>query len=221
MRWTQAQENGGWNVLEFIESGAWSGGSKRVDFHCWTEGFSKSQTHVCSNESLPLQSSVSSSSHCSISPKTQAGESLKAAASSHRKDILETATRCWYWLKTWKIETSGSGKQPDLRVRCLLDRSFTVIWLLPCFKLTTGNPLVLIDFLVGHNRQIKQGIRGKKIPTPTQHVAQHSIPLNYFLIFFNCRSDQSVSGGGNVRAMMIYWSTDVFRKLQLKVKTWR
>lgn len=66
-------------------------------------GFSKSQTHVRSNESLPLQSSVSSSSHCSISPKTQAGESLKAAASSHIKEILVTATRCRYQSKTWKI----------------------------------------------------------------------------------------------------------------------
>lgn len=49
------------------------------------QGLSKSRTHVRGNESLPLQTRVLSSSHCSISPKTQAEESLKAAALSHIK----------------------------------------------------------------------------------------------------------------------------------------
>lgn len=68
----------------------------------------------------------------------------------------------------------------------ILTLTLTLIWLLPCFTLTPGNPSALIDFLVGHNGQIKRGIRGKKnCSPPPQHVVRNSfshIILSFSLI---------------------------------------
>lgn len=64
---------------------------------------------------------------------------------------------------------------------------------------------MLIDYLVGHNIKTKRGMgrrRRRRRNDSPERAVQDSFPGNYFLVFFNWRSDPSVSGGGNVRVMI-------------------
>lgn len=71
--------------------------------------------------------------------------------------------------------------QPDLHVGRLLDRSLTVIWVLPCFILTMGHPSVLSYSVDGYHRHIKCGIREKMTHTHTRPHTQ--LPLQFRINF--------------------------------------